>query len=224
MAQRFELYVDGVELANGYQELTDPDEQLQRFERENRLRKARGQDPIAIDTNLVEALRAGMPECSGVALGVDPGNPDLDNLRYHKICILADADSDGLHIATLLCALFLHHYRDLVLAGHVYVAMPPLYRIDRGKETAWAWDDAEKDRIVADGKGGSKPSDITRFKGLGEISPGEFKHFISPKMRLTPVRVDNRHSIPAILSFYMGRNTPERRNYIMNHLVVETAP
>ncbi len=80
-----------------------------------------------------------------VAIGVDPGSPDLTALRYHKICILADADSDGQHIATLLCALFLRHFRPLVPTGHVYVAMPPLYRIDAGKQVEYALDEAERD-------------------------------------------------------------------------------
>ena len=112
-----------------------------------------------------------------VALGVDPANPDLDNLRYHKICILADADSDGLHIATLLCALFLRHFRDLVLAGHVYVAMPPLYRVDVGKDVFYALDESERqgilDRIDAE-KIRGKVS-VTRFKGLGEMSPSQLR-------------------------------------------------
>ena len=113
-----------------------------------------------------------------VALGVDPGNPDLDNLRYHKICILADADSDGLHIATLLCALFLRHYRDLVLAGHVYVAMPPLYRIDVGKEVFYALDESESARafsIASTPKKFSGKVSVTRFKGLGEMSPAQLR-------------------------------------------------
>jgi len=112
-----------------------------------------------------------------VALGVDPATPDVDGLRYHKICILADADSDGLHIATLLCALFLRHFRELVLAGHVYVAMPPLYRIDVGKEVYYALDDGERqgilDRIAAE-KIRGKVS-VTRFKGLGEMSPTQLR-------------------------------------------------
>ena len=112
-----------------------------------------------------------------VALGVDPANPDIRNLRYHKICILADADSDGLHIATLLCALFLRHFRELVLAGHVYVAMPPLYRIDVGKEVFYALDDSEQqgilDRIDAEKIKGKVT--VTRFKGLGEMSPQQLR-------------------------------------------------
>ena len=108
-----------------------------------------------------------------VAIGVDPGASDLDSLRYGKVCILADADSDGAHIATLLCALFLMHFKALVRAGHVYVAMPPLYRVDVGKEVYYALDDAEKegllDRIAAEGKRAT-PS-VQRFKGLGEMNP-----------------------------------------------------
>jgi topoisomerase-4 subunit B len=112
-----------------------------------------------------------------VALGVDPGSNDIDGLRYHKICILADADSDGAHIATLLCALFLRHFRNLVLAGHVYIAMPPLFRIDVGKEVFYALDRDERkgilDRIDAE-KIRGKVS-VTRFKGLGEMSPQQLR-------------------------------------------------
>jgi topoisomerase-4 subunit B len=108
-----------------------------------------------------------------VAIGVDPGVPNIDKLRYGKICILADADSDGLHIATLICALFLRHFRPLVEAGNVYVAMPPLYRIDVGKNVFYALDDAElrgiEDRISAEKIKGKVQ--ITRFKGLGEMNP-----------------------------------------------------
>ena len=108
-----------------------------------------------------------------VALGVDPGLESADELRYHKICILADADSDGLHIATLLCALFVRHFRPLVSAGHVYVAMPPLFRIDVGKDVYYALDEAERqgilDRIEAEGKRGKV--NVQRFKGLGEMNP-----------------------------------------------------
>ncbi|KGE03713.1 DNA topoisomerase IV subunit B [Pseudohaliea rubra] len=108
-----------------------------------------------------------------IALGIDPGSDDLTGLRYGKVCILADADSDGLHIATLICALFVRHFRPLVTAGHVFVAMPPLYRIDVGKEVYYALDEAEKqgvlDRIAADGKRGKVG--VQRFKGLGEMNP-----------------------------------------------------
>ncbi len=107
-----------------------------------------------------------------VAIGIDPGSDDLSGLRYGKICILADADSDGAHIATLICALFLRHFKPLVLAGHVFVAMPPLYRIDAGKEVHYALDDEEKDRITALLTKKSKAKiNVQRFKGLGEMNP-----------------------------------------------------
>jgi len=121
-----------------------------------------------------------------VAIGVDPGSNDLSGLRFGKICILADADSDGLHIATLLCALFLRHFPALVRERHVYVAMPPLYRIDVGKQVFYALDDSEKqgvlDRIAAEKLKG-KPN-VQRFKGLGEMNP--------PQLRETTMHPDTR--------------------------------
>ncbi|MFL2538793.1 MAG: DNA topoisomerase IV subunit B [Candidatus Rariloculaceae bacterium] len=112
-----------------------------------------------------------------VALGVDPGAENLEELRYHKVCILADADSDGLHIAALLCALFLRHFRNLVLAGYVFVAMPPLYRVDVGKEVFYALDDAERDMILARIQAEKKTGKVTvtRFKGLGEMNPAQLR-------------------------------------------------
>ncbi len=112
-----------------------------------------------------------------VAIGIEPGSSDLSGLRYGKVCVLADADSDGLHIATLLCALFLQHFQTLVEAGHVYMAMPPLYRIDVGKEVFYALDDEEQrgvlDRIKAENKTGKVTT--TRFKGLGEMDPMQLR-------------------------------------------------
>ncbi len=121
-----------------------------------------------------------------IAIGVDPGSSDLEGLRYGKICVLADADSDGAHIATLLCALFLRHFRPLVVAGHVFVAMPPLFRIDVGKEIFYALDEAEKagilDRIAAEKKRGKVT--VTRFKGLGEMNPLQLRETtLSPDTR-----------------------------------------
>ncbi len=112
-----------------------------------------------------------------VALGVDPGEADISRLRYHKICILADADSDGQHIATLLCALFLRHFRPLVAGGHVYVAMPPLYRIDAGKQVSYALDDAERDAILhrLQAEKVKAKAVVTRFKGLGEMNPSQLR-------------------------------------------------
>ncbi|MDJ0666989.1 MAG: DNA topoisomerase IV subunit B [Desulfobacterales bacterium] len=112
-----------------------------------------------------------------VAIGVDPGSEDIAGLRYGKICILADADSDGLHIATLLCALFLKHFRPLVAAGHIFVAMPPLYRIDAGKEIHYALDDDEKEGILKRLAARKKPvkTNVVRFKGLGEMNPVQLR-------------------------------------------------
>ena len=112
-----------------------------------------------------------------VAIGVDPGSSDLSGLRYNKICVLADADSDGLHIATLLCALFLRHFRSLVEAGHIYIAMPPLFRIDIGKDVRYALDESERDGIldelVAEKRKGMPR--VQRFKGLGEMNPMQLR-------------------------------------------------
>ncbi len=128
-----------------------------------------------VETN--EILASQEVHDISVALGVDPGSDDIRGLRYHKVCILADADSDGLHIATLLCALFLRHFRELVLAGHIYVAMPPLYRIDVGKEVFYALDEGERkgilDRIEAEKK--TAKVAVTRFKGLGEMDPEQLR-------------------------------------------------
>ncbi|BAS48674.1 DNA topoisomerase IV subunit B [Aggregatibacter actinomycetemcomitans NUM4039] len=110
-----------------------------------------------------------------VALGIDPDNSDLSQLRYGKVCILADADSDGLHIATLLCALFLRHFPKLVELGHVYVAMPPLYRIDLGKEVFYALDESEKEAILDRLKGKKGKPNVQRFKGLGEMNPMQLR-------------------------------------------------
>jgi topoisomerase-4 subunit B len=125
------------------------------------------------EVDAAEVLSSQEVHDIAVAIGVDPGSPDIKGLRYGKVCILADADSDGAHIATLLCALFLRHFRPLVTAGHVFVCMPPLFRIDLGKEIFYALDEAEKqgvlDRLAAEKKKG-KPT-VMRFKGLGEMNP-----------------------------------------------------
>jgi len=135
-----------------------------------------------------------------VALGIDPASDDLSGLRYHKVCILADADSDGLHIATLICALFVRHFRPLVAAGHVYVAMPPLYRIDVGKEVFYALDEGEKqgvlDRIEAEKKRGKV--NVQRFKGLGEMNPLQ--------LRETTMDPDTRRLVRLVLDAGDGTN------------------
>jgi topoisomerase-4 subunit B len=154
-----------------------------------------------------------------VALGVDPGTDDIGGLRYHKICILADADSDGLHIATLLCALFLRHFRELVLSGHVYVAMPPLYRIDVGKDVFYALDDSERkgilDRIEADKLRG-KVSE-TRFKGLGEMNPAQLRETtMNPDTRrLVQLTVSARDKTDQIMDMLLAKKrAKDRRDWL----------
>jgi len=154
-----------------------------------------------------------------VAIGVEPGSNRIDGLRYHRICILADADSDGAHIATLLCALFLRHFRALVEAGHVYVAMPPLYRIDVGKDVFYALDDAEKqgvlDRIAAERLRGKVT--VQRFKGLGEMNPMQLRETtIAPDTRrlvqLTVAASDDTHSVMDML--LARKRAPDRREWL----------
>lgn len=142
-----------------------------------------------------------------LAIGVDPASADLTGLRYDKVCILADADSDGLHIATLLCALFVKHFRPLVSAGHVYVAMPPLYRIDVGKEVFYALDESEKDAVlsrVAEGKKRATPV-VQRFKGLGEMNPAQ--------LRETTIHPDTRRLVR--LTVDQGRKTDEMMDMLL---------
>jgi topoisomerase IV subunit B len=140
-----------------------------------------------------------------VAVGMDPGSDDLSKLRYHKICILADADSDGLHIATLLCALFVRHFPALVDAGHVYVAMPPLYRIDLGKEVFYALDESEKAAILRKLEGRRGTVNVQRFKGLGEMSPLQ--------LRETTMAVETRRLVQ--LTREVGDGTMEMMDMLL---------
>jgi topoisomerase IV subunit B len=141
----------------------------------------------------------------------------IERLRYRKVILATDADVDGLHIRNLLLTFFLRFFEPVIHDGFVFILETPLFRVRNSKKTIYCYSESERDEALKELRG----PEITRFKGLGEISPFEFKHFIGPEMRLTPVRLSNRHNVPAILGFYMGRNTPERRQYIMNHLVVE---
>jgi len=154
-----------------------------------------------------------------VALGIDPGVESLEKLRYHKVCILADADSDGLHIATLLCALFVRHFRPLVSAGHVYVAMPPLFRIDIGKDVYYALDESEKqgvlDRIQAEGKRGKV--NVQRFKGLGEMNPLQLRETtMNPDpRRLVQLTIEPGDETNSILDMLLAKKrAPDRREWI----------
>jgi topoisomerase-4 subunit B len=145
---------------------------------------------------------------------------DVSRLRYNKVVLATDADVDGMHIRNLLLTFFLRFFEQLVVDGHIYILETPLFRVRNKKETRYCYTEAERDEAsAAIGRG----VEITRFKGLGEISPGEFKRFIGEKMMLKQVCVESREEIPRILEFYMGRNTPQRRAYIMNKLVVEDA-
>ncbi|MDB6060053.1 MAG: topoisomerase subunit [Verrucomicrobiaceae bacterium] len=132
------------------------------------------------EVDVLEVLASQEVHDISIAIGVEPGSDNLDGLRYHKVCILADADSDGAHIATLLCALFVRHFQSLVKAGHVFVAMPPLFRIDLGKEVYYALDEAERqgvlDRLAAENKRGKVQ--VTRFKGLGEMNPLQLRETV----------------------------------------------
>jgi topoisomerase-4 subunit B len=154
-----------------------------------------------------------------VALGVEPGSSKLDGLRYHKVCILADADSDGQHIATLLCALFLKHFRPLVESGHVFVAMPPLYRIDVGQRVFYALDDAERrvvfDRIEAEKLKGKVT--VTRFKGLGEMSPLQLRETtIAPDTRrLVQLTIDAKDKTDDLMDMLLGkRRASDRKEWL----------
>lgn len=154
-----------------------------------------------------------------VALGTDPGSEQLDGLRYGKICILADADPDGAHIATLLCALFLKHFPALVRAGHVFVAMPPLYRIDVGKQTFYALDEHERqgvlDRIAAEKLKGKVA--VTRFKGLGEMNPLQLREttMAPDTRRLVQLMVDDAEATEALMAQLLGkRNASQRRRWL----------
>ncbi|PWW10584.1 DNA topoisomerase IV subunit B [Pseudidiomarina tainanensis] len=154
-----------------------------------------------------------------VALGVDPNSEDLEQLRYGKICILADADSDGLHIATLLCALFVRHFRPLVEQGHIYVAMPPLYRIDVGKEVFYALDEGEKkgilDRIEAEKKKGKV--NVQRFKGLGEMNPLQLRETtMDPNTRrLVQLTVDDSQATDELMDMLLAKKrSGDRREWL----------
>ena len=149
------------------------------------------------------------------ALNIEDG---LDGLRYNKVVLATDADVDGMHIRLLLITFFLQFFPDLVKKGHLYVLETPLFRVRNKQKTFYCYSDEERQRAIAELRG--KP-EITRFKGLGEISPDEFREFIGEHMRLDPVVIGNDTAISNLLSFYMGKNTPDRQKFIINNLKVE---
>ena len=143
---------------------------------------------------------------------------DASALRYNHVVLATDADVDGLHIRNLMITFFLRFFEPVVRDGHLKILETPLFRVRNKKETLYCYSEAERDTAV---KKIGRSAEVTRFKGLGEISPKEFGEFIGQDMRLTPVAVDEDHSISEVLSFYMGKNTQDRRSYIMDNLVVD---
>jgi DNA topoisomerase IV subunit B (EC 5.99.1.3) len=179
----------------------------------------RGKILNAWEVDPAEVLASQEIHDISVAIGVDPGSDKLAGLRYNKICILADADSDGLHIATLLCALFVRHFRPLVLAGHIYVAMPPLYRIDFGKEVYYALDDAEKEGIVERIRAERKNAKIgvQRFKGLGEMNPLQLREttMAPDTRRLVQLTLESGDDTLEIMDMLLAKKrSPDRRRWL----------
>ena len=184
-----------------------------------------------VDTQAVFSLRGKPLNCYGQtkkmvyeneefnllqhALNIEDG---LEGLRFNNIVIATDADVDGMHIRLLLMTFFLQFFPDLVKRGHVYILETPLFRVRNKQETIYCYDDPERQKAIK--KLGNKP-EITRFKGLGEISPGEFERFITSDMRLQPVFLDQGEHIQQLLEYYMGKNTPQRQDFIIANLRVE---
>jgi topoisomerase-4 subunit B len=184
-----------------------------------------------VETQAVFSLRGKPLNCFGLtkkvvyeneefnllqhALNIEDG---MDGLRYNKVIVATDADVDGMHIRLLLMTFFLQFFPDLVKAGHVYILETPLFRVRNKKETIYCYSEEEKQEAI--NKLGSKP-EITRFKGLGEISPDEFSNFIGEDIRLQPVRIDKEKHLHRILEFYMGKNTPNRQEFIIDNLRIE---
>ncbi|MCM1322071.1 MAG: type IIA DNA topoisomerase subunit B [Bacteroides sp.] len=150
-----------------------------------------------------------------MALGIEQ---DTEGLRYEKIIIATDADNDGFHIRNLLLTFFLGYFEELVTAGRVFILETPLFRVRNKKETRYCYTEAERDRCMREL---GSTSEVTRFKGLGEISPAEFGQFIGANMRIVPVEVSQLKKVPSLLEFYMGKNTPQRREFIVKNLLAE---
>lgn len=184
-----------------------------------------------VETQAVFSLRGKPLNCYGLTKKVVYENEEFnllqhalniedsyEDLRYNNIVIATDADVDGMHIRLLLMTFFLQFFPDLVKNGHVYILETPLFRVRNKQETIYCYDESEKQKAVK--KLGSKP-EITRFKGLGEISPDEFARFIGEDMRKQPVLLPPETHIPQVLEYYMGKNTPERQDFIISNLKVE---
>jgi topoisomerase-4 subunit B len=167
------------------------------------------------EVDTADILKSSTIHDIAVAAGVDPGTTDLSGLRYRKIIILADADSDGLHIAALLCALFLRHFKAMVEAGNIFVAMPPLYRIDQGKKVFYALDEIEKDDILKRLNGSSKKAkpNVQRFKGLGEMNPGQLREttMLPDSRRLVQLTFNGRKSIFETMDMLLAKKRSRDR-------------
>ncbi|HEX2955685.1 MAG TPA: toprim domain-containing protein, partial [Chitinispirillaceae bacterium] len=146
-----------------------------------------------------------------MALGIEEDN---ENLRFNRVVLATDADVDGFHIRNLLMTFFLNYFEDIVSAGHVFILETPLFRVRNKKETRYCYSEKERDQATKT----IRDPEVTRFKGLGEISPNEFGQFIGPNIRLVGINIQSVKNIPETLEFYMGKNTPERREYIMENL------
>jgi topoisomerase-4 subunit B len=151
------------------------------------------------------------------ALNIEDG---LENLRYNNIVVATDADVDGMHIRLLLLTFFLKFFPEVIKEGHLYILETPLFRVRNKQETIYCYSEEERINAINKLSKRGKP-EITRFKGLGEISPNEFKHFIGKDIRLEPVMMDADMSIEDLLRFYMGKNTPDRQKFIIDNLKVE---
>jgi len=148
------------------------------------------------------------------ALGIEEG---IEGLRYGRVVIATDADVDGMHIRNLLITYFCRYFEELIVKGHLYLLETPLFRVRNKQETRYCYSEGERDQALDALRG----PEVTRFKGLGEISPSEFGQFIGPNIRLVPIGVHNIGEVGRCLEFFMGKNTPERRNFIQDHLVTD---
>jgi topoisomerase-4 subunit B len=184
-----------------------------------------------VDTQAVFSLKGKPLNCYGLTKKIVYENEefnllqaalnieeDMENLRYNNVIIATDADVDGMHIRLLLITFFLQFFPDLIRNKHVYILQTPLFRVRNKKKTNYCYSDAEQEAAIKEL--GPNP-EITRFKGLGEISPDEFKNFIGKDMRLDPVNIKKGDSIADLLEFYMGKNTPERQGFIIDNLIVD---
>jgi topoisomerase-4 subunit B len=149
------------------------------------------------------------------ALNIEDG---IENLKYNKVIIATEADVDGMHIRLLLITFFLQFFPELIKEGHLFILQTPLFRVRNNKKTEYCYSEFEKKKSM---ESLGVNSEITRFKGLGEISPDEFKFFIGDSMRLDPIRMDKETTIEDLLEFYMGKNTPDRQNFIIDNLKIE---